>query len=59
MRYVGYANKVTATCCNGSLVNFFYLALSYIKQKLSSWLKTNLGMLNGIGTFGEYFKEFD
>ena len=28
------------------------------QQKLSSWLKTNLSIWNGIGTFEEYYKEF-
>ena len=40
-----------------SLIYIFSFIL--YQQRLSGWLKTNLNMWNGIGTFEECYKEFD
>ena len=54
MSYVGYANKVTATCCNGSFVNFFILRYristktQQLAQKLTYICEIELVLLKSI-----------
>ena len=39
--------------------SLIYLFSVIVYQQKLSWLKTNLSMWNGIGTFEEFYKEFD